>query len=253
MPVVDEGAPIVEYQDEFARIEREVDAGNTDLGGLGFWRLVRRVKQEQRLAEHWADVVGRIDRKAFEARVRFRFPVWLGNAVLVGGAAVIVVALVVAVRLAGGPSATGATVAGLLAVAAAGGLSGAVHDLAHWLVGRAVGIRFTHYYLDGPLRIQPGLKIDYASYLRAGPGQRAAMHAAGAVASKLAPFAVFAGVYLPHAARGFELFPEWSLWAILAIGVGQIVTDAVWSTKRSDWKRVKRERGVARAMRAGAV
>lgn len=253
MTVVDRGAPIIEYQDEFARIEREIDGGNADLAGLGFWRMVRRVKQEPRLAQHWADVVGRIDRKAFEARVKLRFPVWLGNGVLLGGTALIVVALVVAVRLAEGPSPAGATAAGILAVAAAGGLSATVHDLGHWLVGRAVGIRFTDYYLDGPLRIQPGLKIDYATYLRASPGQRAAMHAAGAVASKLAPFAVFAGVYLPHAARRYELFPEWSLWAILAIGVGQILTDVIWSTKKSDWKKVKRERGVARSMRAGSV
>jgi hypothetical protein len=253
MQVVDQGAPILEYQDEFARIEREVDAGNTDLAGLGFWRLVRRVKLEPRLAEHWADIVGRIDRKAFEARVRLRFPVWLGNGVLLGGAAVIFVAVVVAVRLTEGPSQTGATAAGILAVAAAGGSSAVVHCPSHWLVGRLAGMRFLRYFFGGALKVTPGIKVDYATYLRASPGQRAAMHAAGAVASKLAPFAVFAGLYLPHAARGFELFPEWSLWAVLALGVGQIVTDVLWSTKKSDWRKVIRERGVARAMRAGAA
>jgi hypothetical protein len=254
MTLVDDSLPIVEFQDEFARIEREVDGGNTDLAALGFWGLVRKVKQEPRLAEHWADVVGRIDRKVFEGRVRPSFPVWFGNGVLMVGTAVLVAVVeVVAIRLAEGSSEAGDTWAGILAVAAAGGLSATAHDLAHWLVGRAVGIRFTRYYLDGPLRIQPGLKIDYASYLRAAPGERAAMHAAGAVASKLAPFAVFAGVYLPHVDRNFELFPEWSLWAILAIGVGQILTDIVWSTRKSDWRRVRRERGVARSIRATAA
>jgi hypothetical protein len=248
---VDEAPAIVNYQDEFARIEREVDAGQTDLSELGFWTMVRKVKMEQRLADHWADVVGRIDRKAFEARVRPRLPVWLGNAVLVAGTAILVAAVPLAVGLAGEDP--GALLPGLLAVAAAVGLSGSVHDLAHWLVGRAVGIRFADYYFDGPLRIQPGLKIDYASYLRADPGERAAMHAAGAVASKLAPFAVFAGVYIPHAARGWDLFPEWSLWAILGIGVAQLLTDALYSRKKSDWKKVRRERGVARGMRASAV
>ena len=64
------------------------------------------------------------------------------------------------------------------------------------------------------------------------------MHASGAIASKIAPFAVFAAVYLPHRAAGYDLFPSWSLWAVLAIGVVQIVTDIPFSTKKhSDWKR----------------
>jgi hypothetical protein len=250
---VDENPPIVEFQDEFARIESEVERGNTDLAGLGFWGLVRKVKQEPRLADHWADVVGRIDRKAFEGRVRPAIPVWLGNAVMLVGTVALVVAVVVAIRLAEGASETGDTWAGILAVAAAGGLSVTLHCPAHWVVGRLVGIRFLRYFIGGPLKVTPGIKADYASYLRASPGERAAMHAAGAVASKIAPFAVFAGVYLPHVDRNFELFPEWSLWAILAIGVGQILTDIIWSTKKSDWKKVRRERGVARSIRATAA
>jgi hypothetical protein len=253
MGSVDESPPIVEFQDEFARIEGEVDRGNTDLTGLGFWGLVGKVKQEPRLAGHWADVVGRIDRKAFEARVRPTLPVWFGNGVLLVEAAVLVVALMVAFRLAEGPSAAGDTWAGILAVVAAGGMSVAVHCPAHWVVGRLAGIRFSRYFIGGPLKVTPGIKADYATYLRASPGQRATMHAAGAVASKIAPFAVFAAVYLPHMNRNFELFPEWSLWAILAIGAAQILTDVLWSTKKSDWKKVKRERAVARSMRASAA
>jgi hypothetical protein len=43
------------------------------------------------------------------------------------------------------------------------------------------------------------------------------------------------------------------LWVVLGIGVFQLVTDVVFSRKKSDWKKVRRERGVARGMRAGAV
>jgi hypothetical protein len=39
---------------------------------------------------------------------------------------------------------------------------------------------------------------------------------------------------------------------ILAIGVGQIVTDVLFSTKSSDWKKVRRERKVARARQSRA-
>ena len=243
--------PAQDYQEAFARIEAEVDKDNTDLSALGFWKLVRQVKLDPRLAEHWADVAGRIDRKAFERRVRPRLPVWLGNSILLLASAVLIFALFVAIGL--GRDASGAAdqlLPGLIAVAAAGGLSVNLHDLAHWILGRMVGIRFTAYFLKKPL-LTPGIKIDYASYLRTSPRARAWMHASGAIVSKIAPFAVFVAVYLPHRAAGYDLFPSWSLWAILAIGVVQIVTDVLFSTKKSDWKRVRRELRVAR--RVGSI
>ena len=237
-----------ELQEAFRRIEAEVDKGNTNLSALGFWGLVRQVKLEPRLAEHWADVIGRIDQKAFRRSVRPLLPVWLGNAILLLVSAVLIGALFVAIGLGRDAVAGGdELLPGLIAVAAAGGLSVSLHDLTHWAVGRLAGMRFTAYFLKKPL-LTPGLKIDYASYLRTPPGARAWMHASGAIASKIAPFAVFVAVYLPHRAAGYDLFPSWSLWAILAIGVVQIVTDVLFSTKKSDWKRFKRERRIARSM-----
>jgi hypothetical protein len=251
---VGESPPVEGYQDRFARIEERVDGGDTDLSELGFWRLVRSVKVDPRLAEHWADECGRIDRKAFEGGVTVRVPVWLGNVLLLLGtvalSALVPISIVVARgqttvegdRFGGNP-----TLGGILALVAAGGLSVTAHDLAHWLVGRLVGIRFIAYFLDGPFRIQPGIKVDYATYLRTSPGRRAAMHAAGAVASKIAPFAVFAAVYFPHRAAGYDLLLAWSLWAILGLGIVQIVTDLLWSRTRSDWKKVRRELRIGRA------
>ncbi|MDP9343242.1 MAG: hypothetical protein M3Q23_14355 [Actinomycetota bacterium] len=224
-------------QDAFARIEAAVDAGDTDLSALGFWRLVRQVKQEPTLATDWAEQVGRIDRKAFEQRVRPRFPVWFGNSVLAAGVAAGTGAIAVSVW------ASSPVVAGLALVASAGILSVSVHDLGHWAVGRRHGIRFLSYFLDGPFRIQPGIKTDYATYLRARPESRAAMHAAGAIASKVAPFVSLACWPLSNA-------PAWAAWATLGIGVVQVVTDVVWSTKKSDWKKVRRERRLAAADRA---
>jgi hypothetical protein len=206
------------------------------------------VKLEPRLAEHWADIVGRIDRKAFERSVRPRLPVWLGNSILLVGSGVLIAALFVAIGLGRDAAGVGEQVLpGLIAVATAGGLSVNLHDLAHWVVGRMVGIRFTAYFLKKPL-MTPGLKIDYATYLRTSPGARAWMHASGAIVSKIAPFAVFAVVYIPHRSAGYDLFPSWSLWAILGIGVIQVITDILFSTSKSDWKRVRRELRVRRAV-----
>ena len=243
-------AEIEDYQDAFDRIEREVEEGRADLSALGFWRLVRRVKRDPALARHWAEEVGRIDRVAFERWIRPRFPVWLGNAVLLVGTAVLVAFVPVAIALARDAAQPEPALPGLMLLAAAGGLSVTLHDPAHWVVGRLAGIRFTSYFFDGPTRIQPGIKVDYASYLRASPAARAWMHASGAVASKVAPFAVFAAAYLPHRAADYDLFPPWAMWGVLAIGVFQIITDLTFSRTKSDWKKVGRELRVGRAQRA---
>ena len=225
------------YQDAFERIEAAVDAGRTDLGSLGFWRLLSSIKAEPSLARHWAEVAGRIDRKAFEARVRVRVPVWLGNAALVGAT----LAGGLAVRLAF--DSTSETIAGLALLVAGGVWSASVHDLAHWAVGRVVGIRFIVYFPGGPLPLQPGLKIDYATYLRAEATARVFMHASGAIASKLAPFAALA--FWPASGA-----PAWAAWGLVAMGAFEIVTDLVFSVRRSDWKRVRRESRIARRQAA---
>ena len=222
-----------DYQAAFARIERAVDAGDTDLGALGFWRLLAKVKAEPSLAEHWAEIAGRIDRAAFEARVRPRFPVWFGNAVLLLGT----LAGSFAVGLALGTDSEG--LAGLALLFAAGAWLVCLHDLAHWLTGRIAGIRFTSYFLGGPFPPRPGLKTDYATYLRAAPVARAWMHASGAIATKAAPFAALA--FWPATEA-----PAWAAWALVGVGAFTVATDIAFSTKRSDWKKVRRELRVAR-------
>jgi len=113
------------------------------------------------------------------------------------------------------------------------------HGLAHFVVGAAVGIRFTDWFIDLPKRPQPGLKVDYASYLRASPRQRAWMHAAGAIATKVVPFLV-----IPYAlAIGTDL---WVVLALLALGVVQVVFDVLYSVRASDWKKFRREMRLAR-------
>ncbi|HLA92607.1 MAG TPA: hypothetical protein VJO36_03605 [Actinomycetota bacterium] len=225
------------FEAEFDRIESAVDAGNTDLRAMGFWRLLAKVKADAALSAHWAEQAGRIDRKAFEARVRRRFPVWFGNLVLLVEA----MAGAFAVGIALGSDEE--VVAGLALVFAGVAWSVAFHCPTHWLVGRIVGIGFTAYFLAGPFPPRPGVKTDYASYLRASPVARAWMHGSGAVVTKLAPFIALA--FWPATD-----VPTWAAIALAAIGVFQIVTDVVFSTKRGDWKKVRRELRVARARNA---
>jgi hypothetical protein len=60
------------------------------------------------------------------------------------------------------------------------------------------------------------------------------MHASGALATKLVPF------LLIGAAVAADL-PLWAVLVLLVLGVGMVLTDILWSTKKADWKRFQRE------------
>ncbi|HET8526807.1 MAG TPA: hypothetical protein VFM81_09245 [Actinomycetota bacterium] len=222
---------------EFERIEAAVVAGESDLRALGFWRLLARVKTDQVLAAHWAEQAGRIDRRAFESGVRFRLPVWFGNLVLVLGIAAGGVAVAVALTT------DSPELAAWALVFAALDWSASFHAPAHWLVGRFVGMRFLAYFVHDLIPPVPGLKIDYETYLRTPPQARAWMHASGAIASKVGPF--LALVFWPASGA-----PAWAAWLILGYGLLILATDVFISTRKSDWKRFRREMRVARIQAA---
>jgi hypothetical protein len=230
---------------ELDRIEAAVDAGDTDLRTLGFWRVVGLIKRDDELIDRYADQVGRIDAEAFRVGVRFRLPVWLGITLMLAAVVIGIGAVVLAVR-AGTGSEPDQITAGVGLVVAGAAWAAGLHSPAHYVVGRAVGIRFTDLFVALPPPPLPGLKTDYASYLRASPTARAWMHASGAVATKLAPFLALVFAPAAHA-------PGWAVAILLGLGVFQIATDVLFSTKASDWKKVKRELAVARARRRPAL
>ena len=205
-----------------------------DLGQIGFWRAVAFVKTRPELVARYADRIARIDRAAFRRRVRLVLPVAVGRVLVVVG-------LVVGLALLAAAAPSARPWRELLVLAGAAWLDVTTHGLAHLLVGTAVGIRFTDWFVDLPMP-QPGFKIDYASYLLTPARARAWMHASGAIATKLTPFAV-----VPYAlAIGAD---GWAIALIVAVGVVQIVTDVLWSVKASDWKKFRRELRFARTQR----
>lgn len=204
-----------------------------ELAGSGFWRAVGWVRRRPDLAERFGDLIGEIDRQHFESRVRWRVPAQLGVLALGAGTAGGVAAVALASKFAD-PYRTAAFLAGFAL------LEVAPHSLTHWIVGRALGIRFTHFFMGGPPPPRPGAKVDYGSYLRASPKRRAVMHASGAIVTKVIPFAL-----LP-AAASLDL-GGWVFVVLWTVGIGQIFTDLLLSTKSSDWKKVRREWRAARA------
>jgi hypothetical protein len=201
--------------------------GKVDLSGLGFWKAVNKVKRHPDLVPTFGARIARIDREAFLRATPIALPASIGVALEAIGTLVLLAALAVAPRL---------PVLGseFVYIAGAAGLIASTHGLAHVIVGNAMGMRFTHFYSRPPLMPQPGFKVDYATYLRVPAPSRAWMHASGAIVSKVVPFAVAAWA----AANGT---PAWTLAILLAIGVGQLVTDLTLSTRLSDWKKFKRE------------
>ncbi|MGQ0680538.1 MAG: hypothetical protein ACT4OM_12960 [Actinomycetota bacterium] len=218
------------------RAEAALEQGE-GLKGTGFWKVVDAARTDRLLAEQLAGRIATIDTAAFEAGVKVRVPAAAGTAALAGGTLAGAAALVAAFTFDGQLIRTALFLGGL------GALEVSTHSLAHWAVGRAMGMRFTHYFLGGPPPPRPGAKVDYSTYLLVPPRRRAVMHASGAVVTKLIPFTM-----LPVASK-LDL-PNWVTYLLLVVGAGQIVTDVLFSTKTSDWKKVRRELRAARSWSA---
>ncbi|MCZ7380320.1 MAG: hypothetical protein O8C64_01905, partial [Candidatus Methanoperedens sp.] len=108
-----------------------------------------------------------------------------------------------------------------------------LHPLSHYITGALSGIRFTHYYLNGPARIEPTLRIDYSSYLKAKASGRAAMHLSGVIGTLTAPVIVaLIAVYRGENTASVNLF---YLFILL------IAFELLTSTKIGDLMKAKRE------------
>ena len=217
-----------------AACEGELSAGRVpDLRALGFWRAVASVKRRRELVPRYAERIARIDRSAFGRRVRLRADAPVGAVVLALGAAI-------GVLLLGAAAGFDHPVREIVLLVGAAALDGTTHGLAHFIVGSALGIGFTDWFIEPPR--PPGFKVDYGSYLRAAPGARAWMHASGAIATKLTPF-----VIVPYAlAIGCD---SWAIVLLVAVGLIQIATDVLFSVRASDWKKFRREMRLARSAR----
>jgi hypothetical protein len=103
------------------------------------------------------------------------------------------------------------------------------HAFSHWLVGRALGIRFTGYGLHGtshPQHYPPGIRFlfsrlpllsartDPASLKELPPAARAAMYAAGTVATVIASVAIPGYAWWRGVPRARGVFIGANLWNV---------------------------------------
>lgn len=174
-----------EVEARLSKLEEELDEAS-------FWRLVAQVKRSRRLIESYAERIARIDAEIFAHKAWIRVGIAQGTALMLFILSVAVLMLLLA-------PAMQPALHGLLTILATFLLMTALHPLAHLAAGRALGMRFLFYFPDGPAKIEPTLKLDYASYLRASPRARAAMHLSGIAASILATLIGFLAAYLSRA------------------------------------------------------
>ncbi len=215
-----------------ANVERrQADDPKAGLSGSGFWKVVAAAKTDTQLRTEFGDRIASIDTEAFRRWALLTVPFPLGTAAAIFGTAI---GLLLAALSYNTPDPSN----GVLLLAGMGVLLVATHGLAHLLVGRLVGIRFTHWFIGTMGRPQPGVKTDYVTYLGAGARQRAWMHASGAIVSKVIPF-----VLIPVGLNAGV--PSWATTLLVVVGVASVLTDAVWSTKFSDWKKFRREMALA--------
>lgn len=184
-----------------------------------FKTLLHRVKKDRINDDDLLEQIENVSVKRFREKVSFTLSVASGNALAI-------IATVAAVVLAFQKGELMVYISALI-------LMTSLHPLSHYLAGNLLGIRFTHYYLDGPARFEPTLRIDYSSYLKASPERRALMHASGVVGTVAAPLIV-ALMALNKGADGaaFNLF---ILFLLL------VVFELLTSTKSGDLMRAKRE------------
>jgi hypothetical protein len=220
-----------EIESVLARAEAAVERGETALGPSGFWRVVDAVKRDPDLGAAYADRIAAVDRRAFEQWALVKVPVGLGTALMMIGTLAGFGLVLWAYSLDQPGN-------GLALLAGTGITLVTTHGLAHQVVGGLFGIRFTHWFIGSIGRPQPGVKIDYRSYLETPARRRAWMHASGAALTKLIPFFALGPAIVMEA-------PWWTTAILVAIGIGQIATDMLWSTASSDWKRYRREMRIA--------
>lgn len=218
-------------EESLQRAETAVSAGE-GLSGTGFWAAVAMVKRQPEMVERYADRIAGIDESAFRQWAMLVVPLWPGTVLML-------LATAGAIAMIGWAYSLDGLAAVVIFYLGFGTLLVTTHGLGHLLVGSMVGIRFGHWFM-GPLSfpLTGGVKIDYGSYLRTPARARAWMHAAGALTTKIIPFALIGAAFAAD-------LPVWAVWGLPIIGVAAILTDVVWSTQKSDWRKFHREMSFA--------
>ena len=188
--------------------------------GKEFWAIVNQVKKDNINDDELLSRIAAINQEKFRDNVSLRLNIPAGNLLEF---AVTIAAVFLALRVS----------SDWMLYLSALVLMTTLHPLSHYMAGSLLGIRFTHYYLNGPARIEPTLKIDYFSYLKAQGRRRALMHVSGVLGTVAAPLVV-ALIALDKGASDAAM-------KLVYLFILLVVFELVTSTKIGDLMRTRRE------------
>lgn len=203
-------------------LKERVKKLENNYNGKEFLSIVNEIKKDKINDDELLMQIENLSRKRFEGKVSLTLGLFTGNLLEITAT---IAAIVLAFRV------NTDWVLYLCALI----LMATLHPLSHYLTGRLFGIRFTHYYLNGPARIEPTLRINYFSYLKAEGVKRALMHASGVIGTLAAPLIV-ALIALDKEAFGVAMN---LMYFFLLLIVFELLT----STKIGDLMKAKREYG----------
>ncbi len=193
-----------------------------DYDGKEFWGIVDQVKRDKIKDDELLGLIAGISQKRFRKEVSFTLSIQFGNLLEL---ALTIAAIVLAFLV---------NSDWMLYISALVLLT-TLHPLSHYLTGTLLGIKFVRYYLNGPAKFEPTLKIDYFSYLKASAKSRALMHASGVIGTLIGPL-VATAIAASKGASGVA-------FNLLILFLLLIVFELLTSTKTGDLMRAKREYG----------
>lgn len=203
-------------------LKDKINALKTDYSVKVFREVVEIIKRERINDDMMLQDLEELNRKRFSERVRFTLGVPLGN-MLEGAATIAVLFMVFLID------------SEWMLYISALALMATLHPLAHYLTGALSGIRFTHYYLNGPAKVEPTLRIDQISYLKASGKQRALMHVSGVIGTVAAPL-IAAIIAVNKGANAAAL-------NLVVLFLLLIIFELLTSMKIGDLMKAKREYG----------
>ena len=193
-----------------------------DYNGKVFRDIINQVKKDKVNDDELLGLIEKTSRKRFGENVSFTMNVNLGNLL---ETIITIAAVILAFQ----------TNSNWMLYFSALILMTTLHPLSHYITGAFFGIRFTHYYLNGPARIEPTLRINQISYLKASGGKRAFMHITGVIGTLAAPL-IAALIALDKGAVS-------TAWNLFYFFVLLIIFELLTSTKIGDLMKAKREYG----------
>jgi hypothetical protein len=213
------------------QLERKVETeGVTDANLKAFWRLVTQAKLQKQMSDDEFKRIIELRDKLFEKKYPRFLSLWQG--LTLTAISVIIGGFLVWYALQSSNMFFFLVASFLI-------LTG-THPWGHWIAGKLVRVNYEYFFLNGPARFEPCLKIDYRDYLKASFDSRIIVHGSGALAT------VLTALTLLMASFSVDSFEIRSLGVLVFAVVIMTEVFALFGFASGDLKRVRRERKLKR-------